>query len=111
MDIPQLAADVAKFLLPYLPYLIAGGKLAAKAAIEKTGENFSDAAWKKAEELWGKLKPKVEANPNAQNAIEKAARKPEDKRVLGNLELELEEILENDESFLNPSKREITVLL
>jgi formylglycine-generating enzyme required for sulfatase activity len=99
MDIPQLAADTAKFIAPYLPYLIAGTKLAAKAAIEKTGENFSDAVWKKAEELWGKLKPKVDATPSAQSAIEKAARKPEDPRVLGNLEVELEEIFEQDEVF------------
>ncbi|MBK8783150.1 MAG: hypothetical protein IPO22_15385 [Anaerolineales bacterium] len=81
MDIPQLAIDTVKFIAPYLPYLIAGGRLAAKAAIEKTGENFSDAVWNKAAELWEKLKPKVDASPSAQSAIEKAARKPEDIRA------------------------------
>jgi len=104
MDFAQLAADTVKFIVPYLPYLIAGGKIAAKAAFAKTGENFSDAVWNKAVELWGKLKPKVDSNPNAQSAIEKAARKPDDKRVLGNLEVELEEIFENDQPFAQSIK-------
>ncbi|MCC6986627.1 MAG: hypothetical protein IT309_09365, partial [Anaerolineales bacterium] len=47
MDIPHLAQETAKILAPFLPYLIAGGKEAAKAAFAKTGENFADAAWKK----------------------------------------------------------------
>ncbi|RJP49664.1 MAG: NACHT domain-containing protein [Anaerolineaceae bacterium] len=95
MDIPQLAAEVAKFLAPFLPYLILGTEAAAKEA----GKRFGKAAWEKAAELWGRLKPKVEEKPSAREAIEKAARKPQDKRVLGNLEVELEEIFEQDISF------------
>lgn len=54
MDIPHLAQETAKILAPFLPYLIAGGKEAAKAAFAKTGENFADAAWKKAGRFVGK---------------------------------------------------------
>jgi formylglycine-generating enzyme required for sulfatase activity len=104
MDIPKLAAETAALLAPFLPYLIKGGKIAAKAAFEETGKKFVDSVWDKAEELWGRLKPKVKANASAQSAIEKAARKPDDPRVLGNLEVELEEIFEQDISFAESIK-------
>ncbi|MBI3162126.1 MAG: SUMF1/EgtB/PvdO family nonheme iron enzyme [Chloroflexi bacterium] len=105
MDITQIAADTANFLAPYLPYLIAGTKLAAKAAIEKAGGNFSDALWKKAEELWGRLKPKVESSPVAQKAIEnasanqlaKAEGKADNITAQVKLEAMLETMLEADE--------------
>ncbi len=100
MDIPQLAADIAKFIAPFLPYLIAG----TKAAAEEAGRQFGKAAWDKAVELWGKLKPKVEESQNAKSAVEKAARKPDDPRVVQNLEFELEEIFEQDISFAQSIK-------
>ncbi|RJP50852.1 MAG: hypothetical protein C4583_09980 [Anaerolineaceae bacterium] len=102
IDIAQLAVDTAKFLAPFLPYLLKGTKIAAKAAIEEMGED----SWEKAKEVWGKLKPKVEKNPSAKNAVEKAARKPDDQRVVGNLEVELEEVFEKNKSlarFVNDS--------
>lgn len=95
MDSPQLAAQVAKFLAPFLPYLILGTEAAAKEA----GKRFGGAMWDKAVELWKKLKPKVEASPDAKSAVEKAARKPDDPRVVQNLEYELEQIFVHDESF------------
>ncbi|MBI3166090.1 MAG: SUMF1/EgtB/PvdO family nonheme iron enzyme [Chloroflexi bacterium] len=100
MDIPHLAQETAKILAPFLPYLIAG----TKAAAEEAGKQFGKAAWDKAAELWGKLKPKVEANPDAKSAVEKAAGKPEDKRLLGNLEYEFEQIFEQDIEFAQTIK-------
>ena len=47
MDIPQLAAEVAKFLAPFLPYLIAG----TKAAADEAGKQFGKAAWDQAARL------------------------------------------------------------
>ncbi|MBV6396550.1 MAG: Hercynine oxygenase [Anaerolineales bacterium] len=88
MDITQLAADVAKFLEPFLPYLVAGGTAAAQAA----GKKFGEAAWKKAEELWGKLKsPKLEET--AKDVVKRAEQKPDDPRVRVPLELQLEDVL------------------
>ena len=95
MDIQKLAADTAAFLAPFLPYLTA----ATKAAAEEIGKNFGKEAWHKAQELWKKLKPKVDENPSAKSAVDKVVRKPNDSRVLGNLELELEEIFTQDNSF------------
>ena len=59
IDIAKLAAETAALLAPFLPYLIKGGKLAAQAAIEKTGEIFAEKSWEQAEKVWGKLKPKL----------------------------------------------------
>lgn len=92
MDIPQLAARIAEFLPPFLPYLI----LASEAAAKEAGKRFGEAAWNEAVMLWEKLKPKVEEKPVLKEATEKAARKPEDKRVIGNLEVELEDVFNED---------------
>ena len=94
IDIAQLAADTTKFLVPFLPYLLKGTKIAAKSAIEEMGKD----AWEKAKEVWGKLKPKVEKNSTAQKAVERVKQKPDDSRAMGTLELELEEIFEKNES-------------
>ncbi|MCZ2121240.1 MAG: hypothetical protein LC108_03140, partial [Anaerolineales bacterium] len=95
MDIPQFAAKLAEYLAPFLPYLISAGETAAKKASEKFGE----AAWNEAQTLWEKLKPKAEEKPLLKEAAEKVARKPEDKRVIGNLEVELEEAFNEDVPF------------
>lgn len=73
--------------------------MAGEAAAKEAGKKFGEAAWKKAVTLWGKLKPKVDEKPVLKEAAEKVARKPEDKRVIGNLDVELEEVFEQDLSF------------
>jgi hypothetical protein len=42
IDIAKLAADTAKFLAPFLPFLIEGGKAAAQVA----GKKFGEATWR-----------------------------------------------------------------
>lgn len=97
MEIPQLAAETAKFLSPLLPFLIQGAKDAARAAFDRAGEKFTDEVWEKAETLWGELKSKVDLK---QDAIERATRKPEDKRVQeylrSSLTLQFEDLFSED---------------
>ena len=57
MDINSTAAAVATALAPFAPYLVEGGKKFAGQA--------GDAAWKQAEQLWGKLSE----NFNSDNKI------------------------------------------
>jgi hypothetical protein len=47
MDVVTLSAAVVSVLAPFTPYLVEGGK--------KFAENAGDAAWKKAQVIWGKL--------------------------------------------------------
>lgn len=100
-QLAQLAAQTAAFLAPFLPYLIKGGKIAAKAALEKAGEIFSEEAWERAEKLWEKLKPKAEGKlPQA--SLDRAVKQPESQKVRDNLqtslEFQLEDIFREDSS-------------
>jgi formylglycine-generating enzyme required for sulfatase activity/energy-coupling factor transporter ATP-binding protein EcfA2 len=97
MDIPQLAAEVAKFLAPFLPYLILGTEAAAKEA----GKRFGGAMWDKAVELWGKLKPRVEEKPAAQEAVEDVARNQGDEDAHAAFRRQLIKLLEADGELAN----------
>ena len=96
IDVVQLAAQVAAFLAPFLPYLIKGGKIAAKKAFEKAGEKFTEEGWEQAKNLWGKLKPKVEAKPAAQDAVEEFVKDPDEEDVLPVLRQQIKKILAED---------------
>lgn len=97
MDIPQLAQEVAKFLAPFLPYLIAG----TKAAAQEAGKQFGKAAWDKAEELWTKIWGKAKKKESAKEAIEDAAQHPTDEDAQAAFRRQLIKLLEADEKLLN----------
>ncbi len=61
MDIQALAQQVATFLVPFLPYLLKGGKLAGKKAAETVGEETIKA-------LWAKLQPHEKVRKAAEAA-------------------------------------------
>ncbi len=94
-SITQLAKELAPLLLPVLPYLTKGVKLAGaefmKALGSKTGEKIPDVI----EEMWGKIEPKIEEIPGGQQIIEKAIENHQDPRVKGSFELILEDILKD----------------
>lgn len=98
MDIPQLVIDAAKILAPFLPYLLKGAKSAAQKAFEEAGREFMESAWKQAETLWEKVKPKAEASPETQKALERVAEKSEDKRA-DLLEFQFEGMFNEDPIF------------
>lgn len=104
MDIPQLAADVAKFIAPFLPFLIAG----TKAAAEEAGKQFGKAAWEKAVELWGKLKPKVEEKPAAQEAVEDVVKNQENEDAQAAFRRQLTKLFEADGALVNFISETIT---
>jgi hypothetical protein len=77
MDVTTLAKDLAVFLTPILPYLLKTGEKAAEEAGKKLGGD----AWDRAKGLWAKLRPKVEAKPAAQEAVQDAAAAPNDNDI------------------------------
>jgi len=93
MDITTLAKDVTLFLTPFLPYLLKAGEKAAEEAGKKLGGD----AWERAKTLWGKLRPKVEAKPAAQEAVADAAAAPQDEDAQATLRLQLKKLLAEDE--------------
>jgi hypothetical protein len=92
MDVTTLAKDLAVFLIPFLPYLLKAGEKAAEEAGKKLGGD----AWDRAKGLWGKLRPKVEAKPAAQEAVQDAAATPNDNDIQAALRLQLRKLLAED---------------
>jgi len=92
MVLNKLAADLVAYLAPFLPYLKKTGETVATEVVKKFGEG----AWERAKALWGKLSPRVAAHDQAQGAVEVLAKRPDDPRAKGAVELQLEEILAAD---------------
>ena len=87
-----MEAILTTFLSPFLPYLLKKGEQAADAAIERFGE----AAWKRAQALWGKLRPKVEDKEAAREATEDVAAAPDDELARSALQLQLRKLVADD---------------
>jgi hypothetical protein len=88
MDVSALTA----FLAPVLPYLLRAGEAATKQAASR----FGDATWERARRLWARLRPQVEETPRAQEAVDEVAAAPDDARLRGALEVQLERLLAAD---------------
>ena len=93
MDITTLARDITLFLTPFLHYLLKAGEKAA----EEVGKKLGGDAWDRAKGLWGKLRPKVEARPAAQEAVTDAATEPQNEDAQAALRLQLRKLLAEDE--------------
>ena len=87
-----MEAILTTFLAPFLPYLLKKGEQAADAAIE----HFGEAAWKRAQALWGKLRPKVEDKEAAREATEGVAAAPDDELAPSALPLQLRKLVADD---------------
>jgi hypothetical protein len=85
-------AILTTFLAPFLPYLLKKGEQAADAAIER----FGQAAWKRAQALWAKLRPKVEDKEAAREATEDVAAAPDDELARSALQLQLRKLVADD---------------
>lgn len=92
MDLKLLADAAVIALAPVLPYLIAGGTEAVKAAGEKVGEGTVELGRK----LWGNLRKPVEESPRARGAAEEVAEAPDDGDARAGLRRQLLKILEAD---------------
>jgi hypothetical protein len=100
MDITTLAKDLAVFLTPFLPYLMKVGEKAAEKSGEQIGEKvvpgLGQRAWETAKSLWGKIHPKIESKPAAQEAVKDVVATPKDADAVANLRLQLKKLLTED---------------
>jgi hypothetical protein len=88
------AAAVTTFLVPVLPYLFKTGEKVA----EEAGKKIAGNAWDWAKDLWGKLRPKVEAKPAALGAVKEVAQTPDNKDAQAALRVQLTKLLAEDEA-------------
>jgi formylglycine-generating enzyme required for sulfatase activity len=93
MEIGELAKQLAEFLKPALPALLAGTETAAKAAIEAMGRD----GWELAKKLWAKIWPKAEKKVAAREAIEEAAQPHSDEDAQTSFRIQLKKLLKDKE--------------
>ncbi|NEQ47588.1 MAG: hypothetical protein F6K00_30205 [Leptolyngbya sp. SIOISBB] len=89
MDIALMTA----FLAPFLPHLLKLGGQAASTVTEVVAANFGEAAWGKAQKIWGCLEPKVEDNEELKIAATQVASKPDSSARQAVFQEELEVLL------------------
>jgi hypothetical protein len=93
-------ATLTAFLTPFLPVLLKFGNQAATTAVTKAseaaGNQFTESALKKAKAVWEKLHPKIQAKAAAQEAIEDAAKAPDDADLQAALRVQIKKILDAD---------------
>jgi hypothetical protein len=96
MEIVTLTA----FLSPFLPSLLKLGDKALEKATESASGKFGEAAFVKAQAVWAKLSPKVEAKEAAKEAAIDVANNPSDNKAQLVLEVQLEKLLKQDEELM-----------
>jgi hypothetical protein len=90
-------ATLVAFLSPFLPFLLKLGEKAAEKATEAAAGKFGEASWTKAQAVWEKLSPKVEAKESAKEAAVDVANAPEDEDFQVALKVQLKKLLAEDE--------------
>ena len=101
MDIGALASSVTTALVPLLPYLLKAGEKAA----EETGKTVAGQSWEWGKSLWSKLKPKVEAKPEALEAAQDIAQCPDDQDAQAAFRRQLRKLLTEDQSLAEEVSR------
>jgi transketolase len=93
-------ATLTAFLAPFLPALLNLGAKAAAGVATKAGETagtkLTENAFNKANAIWEKLFPKVEAKEDAKIAAEQVAAKPDSAARQAVLQEELESLLKEN---------------
>ncbi len=99
MDVTELAKNLVAFLSPFLPYLLKAGDKAAEKMGEQVGEKLAPGlgkrAWQTAQTLWGKLRPRVQTKPAAQEAAQDVAEHPDDADAQAALRRQLVKLLDD----------------
>jgi hypothetical protein len=88
----QTAGQVAMFLAPFLPRLLAVGE----AIVEDAEQELREQGWEQAKAIWQRLGPKVDERPSAREAVEDAAAHPKDGDLQAALRVQIRKLLSED---------------
>jgi hypothetical protein len=91
-------ATLTAFLSPYLPFLLKLSGKAPEKTIETAAEKFGESSWTKAQAIWERLSPKVQAKESAKEAALDVANAPEDEDLQVALKVQIKKILDQDEA-------------
>lgn len=89
-----MITTLAAFLAPCLPFL---WEKVGAPALESAAGQMGDAAWQKAQAVWSKLSPKIEADPATKAVATELAQNPEDEVWQAAFQKKLQALLESDE--------------
>ncbi len=89
---PIQAQEIVTLLLPVLPYLLKAGE----AAAGELGKQGARAALQGVKALWNRLRPGLQARPQAWQAVRDAAARPQDPAAQAALRQHLEALLRAD---------------
>lgn len=95
----QLAHTASDLLAPAMPYLMPIAAEAGKEVVKRTAGKIADAAFRRAEALWQKISPRIQAKPAALEAATDLARMPEDTDAQAAFSLQLRKLLAEDDNF------------
>ncbi len=105
MSIDQIVSEISKVLIPVLPYLLKGFKVAGKKTAEKVGEMIPEKSFKLAEELWGKISPHRRKSRKLSIAIGELSKTPKDKSWQEMFQNEIKHLLKTNLSLLEEISR------
>ncbi len=77
-DIVQIGAATAATVAPFAPFLVEAGKVGGQKLVEVIAEKGGEAAWQKAQALWGKLSLYFGDDPEVTSMATLVAIRPED---------------------------------
>ncbi len=100
MDLQELASGLTAQLVPFVPYLVQGGKTVGEEALKKFGEGVGGATWERVKCIWGKLWPRWQEKPAAQEAVADVAKDPKDEDAQAALRLQIKKTLAEDASLV-----------
>lgn len=89
---------LVRFLSPFLPHLLDVGKKAVENVTDVVSGKFGEAAWTKAQRIWGRLHPKLEEKSSVKEAVEDAVKHPDDEDYQAALRVQLKKLLEQDQT-------------
>jgi len=101
MEISELVPTIANFLTPFIPYLLKGGKEAAKVAAQDLGKRFSEDSWNLAKALLERLKTKSKEKSDVLESVKKIASNPKSKKAKSDFSDQLKLLLEQNQAVTN----------
>jgi hypothetical protein len=97
MDVHLLTENFTNYIIPFLPYLLKGIKLAGQKTFEKMGEKGGEAIAEKAQKSWKSIsKKKGDSAEKVKNAAKQLAKKPQDVDWQNMFKNGLEQLLSQD---------------
>ena len=96
LDVAQISTAVVAAVSPFLPYLLSAAGAAGEKLVEVLAEKGGEAAWTRAQALWGTIAGTVEREPALKSAATLVAAEPTEAAYCSALAIALGKQLEKD---------------